>query len=150
MKNVKVLLSLIDYLNKVLPVDTDKKYSQDEICETVAFIKLYQRLGGKLVKTACGIKVDIIYELALRTINGETVILNLNSDLDTNVFTLKTRDFISGDLRAIKFKEQFMSWEKEPYPGFFENANPGKTKIKAGNKKIPKQKQNKRSSYGFR
>ncbi len=137
MKNLKILLSLIDYLNEFLPFDYDKEFLDKEV---LAFLRLYQKLGGETIKTAYGIEISESFEITLRLLNGEKVVLKKKQKGIVMIgYPIKSREQIIAGITKISIPEEFFIEEdKELYPGFGEVGF--KNKNRTGSK-IPKQKQ---------
>jgi len=141
MENIKILLSLIDFLKKFLPIERNKKFSINEKAEVISYMKIYQNLGGKFVRTQKGIEIDIIYELALKSISNEVVIVELEELCSDDIYKLRARDFISGAIIVRKDRNIEGCFKLDiPYPGYGEPGFQNKNK-KSWNRKIPKQKQ---------
>ena len=83
MKNFKILLSLMDYLKDFLPFNRDEKLLDKEV---LAFFRLYQKLGGKIVKTDKGIEIPESFEITLRLLDGEKVVLKEKRKKKTLIF----------------------------------------------------------------
>lgn len=144
MKNLKILLSLIEYLKTYVP------FVKNNICdrgiEAYAFLRLYQKLGGKVNEVGNKIYLDKSFEITLRLLNGEKVILKEKKQkqkvVGGSVYMLHSREHIISGLSAAIMLRDIDRIYKEPYPGYFDNVN-YKNKKRTGSK-IPKQNKKRR------
>lgn len=137
LQKVKSILSIIDFLKKYLPVDSSKKYSEEEQKDVFVFMRLYQKLGGEFMRTKKGIEIHDFYEALLRTIVNEKVTVKIYYLTDNSIFSLQSRETIIGGKNMERRKFERTQKPKEPYPGAWSNVNHKQKQM--SEKKISKQ-----------
>ena len=148
-EKVKTLLSLLEYLKKYLPFDLNNLVNDIEV---YAFIRLFQNLGGITLNINGFISIPESFEIALRYLNGERVVLKEKKKqkpknvICASPYILHTREHIAAGLTSAALSTKTANsigvdvktgFDK---PGFTKNP---KTKMKLGNK-IPKQNKRRR------
>ncbi len=144
MKNIKLLLFLLEYLKEYLPFEYFKKFSEKDK-EVYAFIKLFEKLGGKIEEVDGYFYISKSFEISLRLINGKKVVLKVKKKHKSGHVLMFKRYHISSDELAARCDRGIKNISSMPSSIFDDvgfTINP-KTKMKLGNK-ISKQKQRRR------
>lgn len=144
---VDVLYSLIEYLDKVLPIDISKTYKENEKAEIISFIKLFLALGGKLTKRGDDIIVDRDFRnfIMIKFFGYSIIFLNTPKKLKKNIFIgvpgYVGYSFNIGELIAVvnercaMVEERLFKSYKEPFPGAWSNDKPWSRKKQKPNKR---------------
>jgi len=145
-EKVKTLLSLLEYLKKYLPFDLNNKCKDIEV---YAFIRLFQKLGGSIEKVDGFISIPKSFEISLRLLNCERVVLKEKKKQKSiyvignspHVLMFKRHHMSSAELAATcdRGVENIFSMPNPIFDDVGFTRNP-KTKMKIGNRKIPKQR----------
>ena len=140
---IKILLSLIDYLKD------NKNIFFKKGTEAYAFFRLYQELGGKAILIEDHIYLEESFEITLRLLNGEKIVLKEKTKPKRNIvigaspYTIYSREHLASSISAAALCAKNTTGKyREYYPGYGE---PGfKIKTKNWKNKIPKQKRKRR------
>jgi hypothetical protein len=143
---VDVLYSLIEYLDKVLPIDISKTYKENEKAEIISFIKLFLALGGKLTKRGDDIIVDRDFRnfIMIEFFGYSIIFLDPSKKLKKSIFIgvpgyvgygINMGELIAVVNESVMVEERLFKSYKEPFPGAWSNDKPWSRKKQKPNKR---------------
>ena len=148
MKDIKLLIYLLDYLKEYLPFERFKRFSEKDK-EVYAFIRLYQKLGGEIIEVDGFMSISESFEITLRLLNGEKIVLKEKEKRKRTVcvspYTINSRSYIVSGLTAAALSAKSVTVEdKNLYPGYADKIGYKNQKQKRTGSNIPKQNMKRR------